>query len=182
MPCIVNFLLLTYSMEQSPSWEANYFASSQEIPRVLWNPKVPHRTHKRPPTVPILSQPNPVLAPTSHFLKIHPNIILPSTPGSPQPSLSLRVPHQKNFLLPLYLRTSFRVNTCTRCDINESRVFYIVFTSCLSFMFLQVGMIILYISTVVENSRTGYMQTNLILNITCSSPLAYLPNTAFYIT
>jgi hypothetical protein len=36
-------------MEQSPSWEANWFAASQEIPRVLWNPKVPHRTHKLPP-------------------------------------------------------------------------------------------------------------------------------------
>ena len=33
--------LLSYSMEQSPSWEANQFAGSQEIPRILWNPKVP---------------------------------------------------------------------------------------------------------------------------------------------
>jgi hypothetical protein len=86
--------LLTYSMEQSPSWDANWFAASQEIPRVLWNPKVPHRTHKRPPGIPILSQPNPILTPTSHFLKIHPNIILLSTPRTPQRSLSLRLPHQ----------------------------------------------------------------------------------------
>jgi hypothetical protein len=43
--------LLTYSMEQGPSWEANWLAASQEIPRVLWNPKFPHRTHKRPPTI-----------------------------------------------------------------------------------------------------------------------------------
>ena len=28
-------------MVQSPSWEANWFAASQEIPRILWNPKVP---------------------------------------------------------------------------------------------------------------------------------------------
>ena len=27
--------LLTYSMVQSPSWEANCFAASQEIPRIL---------------------------------------------------------------------------------------------------------------------------------------------------
>ena len=32
--------LLTYSMVQSPSWEANWFAASQEIPRISWNPKV----------------------------------------------------------------------------------------------------------------------------------------------
>jgi hypothetical protein len=46
--------LLTYSMVQSPSREANWFAASQEIPGILWNPKVHYRTHKRPPPVPIL--------------------------------------------------------------------------------------------------------------------------------
>jgi hypothetical protein len=35
-----NTYLLNYSMEQSPPWEANRFAASQEIPRILWNPKV----------------------------------------------------------------------------------------------------------------------------------------------
>ena len=81
-------------MVQSPSWEANKFAASQEIPRISRNPKVHYRTHKRPPPVPILGQPNPVHIPTSHLLEIHPNIIHPSTPRSPQWSLSLRFPHQ----------------------------------------------------------------------------------------
>ena len=76
-------LLLTYSMVQSPSWEANWFAASQEIPRTSRNPKVHYLTHKRPPPVSILSQPNPVHIPTSHLLEIHPNIIQPSTPRSP---------------------------------------------------------------------------------------------------
>ena len=71
--------LLTYSTEQSPSWEANWFAANQEIPRILWNPKVHYRTHKRPPPVPLLSQLHPVPTTPSHFLKIHLNIIIPSS-------------------------------------------------------------------------------------------------------
>jgi hypothetical protein len=46
--------LLTYSMVQSPSWEANWLVASQEIPRLSRNPKVHYRTHKRSPPVSIL--------------------------------------------------------------------------------------------------------------------------------
>jgi len=95
-------------MVQSPSWAANWFAVSQEIPRFLRNPKVHYRTHKRPPPVSILVQPNPVHIPTFHLLEIHPNIIHPSTPRSPQWFLTLRFPHQD----PIRPRSSLIRATC----------------------------------------------------------------------
>ena len=81
-------------MVQSPSLEAKWFAASQEIPRISQNQYVHYSTHKRPPPVSILGQPNPVHISTSHLLEIHPNIIHPSMPRSPQWSPSLWFPHQ----------------------------------------------------------------------------------------
>ena len=103
--CVPLTYLLTHSMVQSPSWEANWFAASQEIPRISRNPKVHYRTHKLPPPVPILGQPNPVHLPTSHLLEIRLNIIHPSTPRSPQWSLSLRFPYQDPIHPPLLTHT-----------------------------------------------------------------------------
>jgi hypothetical protein len=57
--CAPDDYLLTYSMEQSPSWESNRFVASQEIPRILWKLKVNYRIHKCLLPVSILSQLNP---------------------------------------------------------------------------------------------------------------------------
>jgi len=93
---IISYLftyLISQSMEQSSSWEANRFSASQEILRNLWNPKVYH-IQKYPPPVPILSHLDLIHTPTSQLLKIHLNVILPSMPGSSMWSHSLRLPHQ----------------------------------------------------------------------------------------
>ena len=65
-------------MLQIPSWAANWFAASQEIPRISRNPKVHYRTHKRPPPVPILDQPNPTSWRSIIILSTHLRLGIPS--------------------------------------------------------------------------------------------------------
>ena len=54
---------LTESLKQNPSWETNRFSASQEILRVIWNPKVHYGIHNNPQNFPIPSPINPLLSP-----------------------------------------------------------------------------------------------------------------------
>ena len=54
---------LTHSTEQRSCWEANRFSVNQEIPCILWSPKIHYRIHKYPQPVSILSQIDPVYTP-----------------------------------------------------------------------------------------------------------------------
>jgi hypothetical protein len=65
-------------MELSPSREAANCAATQELPSVLWNPKVHYRVHKSPPLVPTLSQIDPMPTIPSYLSKIHFNIVTDS--------------------------------------------------------------------------------------------------------
>jgi len=102
-------------MVQIPSSEADSHSASQEIHRLLYNPKIHYCVHESPQLVPILSQMNPVHTFPPYFPKIRSNIILPSTPRSSEWSFPCSF-SDKKFLY------AFLMETVT----NLSKVFLIL--------------------------------------------------------
>ena len=95
-------------MVQSPSWEANWFAASQEIPPISRNPKVHYRTHNRPP--PVQSWASPIQSIYTHPTSWRSILILPThlRLGLPRGLLPLRFPHQD----PIHPLSSPKRATC----------------------------------------------------------------------
>ena len=114
----LNIYVFTHSMQHSPSWEANLFSASQEIPRILWNPKIHYHIqsarHLSLSSASLIQS----MTPSFHFLKTQINIILPSTSGSPKWSLSLRFPYQN----PVY--ASPLLHRCSTPHQSHSSRFY----------------------------------------------------------
>jgi hypothetical protein len=107
---------LTYSKKQSRSWAINRFSASQEIARVLWNPKVHHRVCKSLPAT--CSYPEPVHAIPFHILKIHLVNSLPTAVSEydlySYMLLTFHVPNLK-FLFHHLGRTKGSVQACGTC-------------------------------------------------------------------
>ena len=83
------------AMEHSRSWEANNSSVSQEIPRIIKNPKVHSRVYQSLQLLPVLGQINPLHTLQTDFFTIHCNIFLPSASGISQLLLSFSCTHQE---------------------------------------------------------------------------------------
>jgi len=105
------FLLQVCGMIWQRSGSAYHYSflrSSQAVNKKtshILSPNVHYCIHKRPPPVPILRQRNPVHASSSHFSKIHFNIIFLSTPRSSKsphqkPVCTCPVPHTRHMTCP----------------------------------------------------------------------------------
>jgi hypothetical protein len=106
-------------MELSPSWEAANYAATQELPSILWNPKVHYRAHKSPSFVPILNQIHPVHTTPSNAVR---SILILSTHlhlGLPSGLFPSGSPDQYPIWIPLLPHS-----WCMPCPFHPPRLDY----------------------------------------------------------
>ena len=133
------YIALTYFAGQSPSWELNQFSASQEILRILWNPKVHYRIHEWRIHVPILSHLDPFHAPhptswrSIFLLSSHLRLGLPSDifasrfPNKPMYK-SLFSPYVLHALPTTFVSIS-SPNSCLVIITAHKAHYYVVFSS-----------------------------------------------------
>ena len=137
--------LLTHSRQQSPSWEADQFATSQEIPRILWKPKVHYSIHKcSPPSLSCASSiqsipPHPtswrsILILSSHLCLGFTNGLFPSSFPTkilltplPTPIHATCPTHSilLDFIIPTILSEEYRPLSSSLCSFPHSSCYLI---------------------------------------------------------
>jgi hypothetical protein len=115
---LTDWLTNWLTMKQSPSWVAKRSSASQDIPRILWNSNAHYLIHRSPPPILFLSQINPLHDP-SNFLKVHFNIIVPSTSRSSKWFFPSHFPN-KTFYAPLLSPV------CAKCLAHLIFLYFII--------------------------------------------------------
>jgi hypothetical protein len=86
---------VTNSMELSPSWEANGYSATEEIPNILWNSNVHYHVHRSPTLIPVWAKWIQSISPIlflwdqfQYFPLVYASFVLVVYSGFPSTSLS----------------------------------------------------------------------------------------------
>jgi hypothetical protein len=89
-----NYTAPIWTKIKVPSYIVVWILVTNQLTPWRQNPKVHHRIHNSPPTMPLLSQVNPLHSPSANLPKVRFHPILPSTPWPFKGSLSPGFSHQ----------------------------------------------------------------------------------------
>jgi hypothetical protein len=119
--------LSTAAMEHSPFWQANCHSANQEIPHLLWKPKVNDHVHKSLPLVSVLNHINPAYTLLPYFFNIHFNIALQSIWHTCTTSLSWVFGSMAFTILPTWRKASrhcFLTPPSTNCMVPGTKAIW----------------------------------------------------------
>jgi len=175
---------ITYAIQNSPSSELTGSQPFKEPPAFYGTRRFITAFTSVQPPVPVLSEINPIHAPTSNFLNSHLNTIQPSTPGSPKWSLSPNVSLSNTcihfYSLPYVLHVSpisfFSIRWPEKYLV---RITYYIFT----YYIIHITYFILHISYYIFTYYiyTYYIFTYYMLHITYFILHIYILHIIYYI-